>query len=351
MGKNVWKPVAPFRLLFGVGYLPIPRFIALAAVLLVSCGFCFGQVVGSSGSKTPPGCVKGPNNQDAINYRVVAVPGNPAKNEVNAWVEFTNPTANACAFVFCFMLDLDLPNVQMPNYDAAKDANNNWSCTLNGQKNSNPNFHYGCTEITVPAFAGRGQNGDPKRVVVFNDPKNPAKLKAPVQMAAPFKPTDLGVVYMDMLKDCPLAVKPGTNDPTCNLCTANVFLTPMAPQNHADWVNTWIGGRYFHLTQDGFLAANIGFMKGNWVTMALPDATFPATLSGTLTGAPPGTTFALAIPGSNTLTLTVGGDPRTCTGTDLPVTSPYNIAQGGNDMVMATVTAPSGQCGVLAEGR
>jgi uncharacterized protein (TIGR03437 family) len=269
-------------------------------------------------------------------------PNYPGK-DVNAWVEFTNDTANACSFVFCFMLDLKLDDVAMDSYTAAKDANQKWACTKKAaQTMAKPNFHYGCTEVTVPAFAGRGKAGDPAAVTAFKDPANAAKLKTPVQMDKPFTADKLGVVYMDMLKDCPVA-------PSCALCKANQFLVPEAPTNHGDWVNTWVGGQYFTLTDK--LLASADFPKGNWVTMALADSTFPGTLTGALTGAPPGTTFALAMPGSDILTLTVAGNPQTCTGTDLAVTSPYNIANGGNDRVTITVTAPSGPCGALAEGQ
>jgi hypothetical protein len=272
-------------------------------------------------------------------------------------VEFSNPGDFDCSFVLCFMLDLKKPNVEMPRIRIGKNkARTEWNCIEQGTSNAPPCFHFGCVQVSIPAHAGRGQPGDPP-VVVAPFQNADGSLKSVVQMAEPFDEADLGTVYMDFLKDCPV-------DDDCNLCMADVFLVPVAPENFDDWVNIWVGGAYFELTggdeeepeeeepeSEEFFLATFDFPSGNWVTMGDPDAEYPARLVGQLTGAPPGTLVTFVLPSGDVQVFFVEGDPATCEGTPLDVSLPYLIpADDSQTRTAIQLTMPTGNCGAEREG-
>jgi hypothetical protein len=288
-----------------------------------------------------------------LNYSARAVKTGGDKN-AHFWMDLENPNSFPINVVLCAMLSLRQSGDDVPRFNVDTDTPpTEWRClTAPLQSGIPPNFHFSCSQVTVPAALG----------------STPGKLNAidkAVTFSQPFTQGELGAIYFDLLRDLPVR----DCGPVVGTDKWVVPLNPIAhtEQENPDWNNWWAGHKRFQdLTAiGGFQSAAVesigsqgtsrcGWPSGNWVTMGFPDL-YPARLRGTLIGAPDGTVVQFEFdgkPGGQYVVKAPKEDPNVPPGQSrLSFDEPFTISKsvGAEDGVSLTV--PNDNRGIVEEGR
>jgi len=244
------------------------------------------------------------------------------------WLDLTNPGAVDIDVVLCAMVSINgQGTVPADSFVVEKNDTDQWECQEAGEASIRPDHHFGCRQVTIPA--GRKLNA----------------IDEPIEFSTDFDEEDLGVIYFDILKDCPLL--------NCGQVVGmNNWLKPRSPAGRSDWVNVWAGHSPF---EDLAAADGTSFRQwpsGNWLTMGNSDREFPAVMRGALTNAPAGSEVQFVFNGEPAEILDVGraedGDP--CDGENIEFEMPFTIPADRNALDGVRIAVPDGPCGRVKEG-
>ncbi len=296
--------------------------VALAVLLVVPIRAQAQDVVGRTGRAPVPGMAG-----EQVEYRVGAVRTGPQTSSF--WLQIRNPSATtAIKFVACFMQSLKSGDVDLDWFDITKDRHGRWNCDdiLDPfSDNGPPNAHFSCQQISLPA-AGF------------------TSFDYSINWHQDITDADLGKVYIDFLKDCPIV--------DCDqVFGGNNFLVPKAPSDHRDWVNVWAGmGSQVELVPTG--KSKDDWPSSNWVGMGdTQHRHYPARLTGTFAGAPANSVVAFAFAAGPGGTYVVAPDPRNlpCGGLPLEVSETMVIPPGSTALDGYSLKLPGEPCGSVPE--
>ncbi len=256
-------------------------------------------------------------------------------------LEITNAEACDITIIVCAMLSLEnVAAVEQKKFEIKKDigGTNKWICSEVGTICLKPSFHFGCKQVTIPSgmtIKAFNENG------VFSQD---------------FTNDELGAVYFDILKACPLM--------NCDqLKGADKFLFPSVPGGSTleDFANVWAcQGAFKSLTPPSDLDALSGtdpgislakWPAGNWVTMGYPDH-YPARMQGILEGAPTGSVVFFEESGRVRAPYYVPQDPQglACEGASIAINEAFVIPPDMNATVGLKLIVPEDPCGYVEEG-
>ncbi len=289
-----------------------------------------------------------PGGRDRVHYHASAFKTGSTTSKFQ--LVFKNTLDHDISFIVCFMFNLrraeqdhNLVYITKETilierevllggiHDITEDR---WVCNdafdglyLSQPDNAPPSMHFGCQRVALAAKGSMEQfNGRTVRTDEWT-------FRQEIDWGMEISDDDLGKVYIDFLVDCPIdAACDFLKTPGAPGSTSMPYLVPDVEEGSTQstsLVNTWGGGDYMRtLRASGQTTSTTSWAATNWLAMADPQRRpVPATLDGTIEGAPADSEIRFAFGGQPGGTYTVPPDPSNapCGGMPVNIREDYMI--------------------------